>query len=80
MYQLHALKAEDKSEVRIIDKVAEKDWGRMAAALGFDESRRTLICVRALYVPDDACKSMFEHWLKGEAALKPAYDKGEPSH
>ena len=72
MHQLHILKAGDQSEVRIIYTVANDDWGRMAAALGFDESTRTNIFLQAPDVPEFACEEMFERWLKGGEGLRPA--------
>ena len=72
MHQLHILKAGDQSEVRIINIVANDDWGRKAAALGFDESTRTNIFLQAPDVPEFACKEMFKHWLKGGEGLGPA--------
>lgn len=72
MYQLQGLTAGDGSEVRVIDTVADKDWSRMAIALGFDESTRTDIALLASDEPDSACADMFERWLKGGGGLKPA--------
>ena len=66
------MKAEDGSEVNVIETVADDDWGRMAYALGFDRLARIRIFQHANYKPGVACKCMFEHWLKGGEGLKPA--------
>ena len=87
MHQLHILKAGDGSEVRIIDTVADGDWGRMAVAFGFDDLKRSEIVKMASSihtqlrlspapnVPSQfeiACEEIFEHWLKGGEGLRPA--------
>ena len=87
MHQLHILKARDQSEVRIIDTVADGDWGRMAVALGFDDLRRSEIVKMASSIHTQlrlsqapnvssqfeiACEEIFEHWLKGGEGLRPA--------
>ena len=72
MDQLCVLTARDESEIRIIETVADEDWGRMAVALGFDHPTRVNIALQASLEAVTACRDMFDRWLEGGENLKPA--------
>ena len=65
------LKAGDRSEVEIIESVAE-DWGKLAVALGFDHTTRIAIATESSFEAETACIAMFDQWLEGGENLKPA--------
>ena len=69
--KLTTLRTSKGKRIKIIETVAPK-WQKIGDLLDFDESGTRLELIKATHPsdPEACCRSMFQHWLKGNG-VKP---------
>lgn len=69
--KLTVLRTSEGKRIKLIETVAPK-WQKIGDLLEFDESGTKLEVIKATHPvdPEACCRSMFQHWLKGNG-VKP---------